>query len=357
MKTVDYIIIGQGIAGSLLAWELIQLGKEVIIVDNGAENASRVAAGLFNPVTGRRMTESWRAKEFLPVAGQTYGKLESALGTAFYHPMPMVRLFPTADEREANLKRLETFSEDNYVEQIFTEYDAPGLKPVQSGACIIKGAGYLDTETFLSSYRTWLKSSGRLLEREIKYADIKLSENGIALNGIDASGLIFCEGYKSAANPWFSYLPWNLCKGELLTIKAPGLSTVNILSRGIYIVPLGGEIFRVGATYSWDKMDAAPTSESAKTLTDALDAILEVPYEIIDQKAGVRPTVRTRRPFLGRHPEYPQLAIFNGLGTKGVVLAPFFAKQMAGFLAGKGGLDKEVDIAQWIMSNKQQTIK
>jgi glycine/D-amino acid oxidase-like deaminating enzyme len=351
MKKADYIIIGQGLAGSLLAWELVQLGKEVVIVDNGAENASRVAAGLFNPVTGRRMTESWRAKELLPVAEKTYRALEKELDAAFYHPKPMVRLFPTTDERDANLKRLETFSEDNYVEQLFNEYEAPGLKPVDSGACIIKGAGYLDTEVFLSSFRNWLSKSDRLFETDTDYTTIKLTESGVELNGIEASGLIFCEGYRSASNPWFSYLPWNLCKGELLTIKAPGLSTETILSRGIYIVPLGGDTFRVGATYSWDKMDPIPTPGSAKTLTDALDGILDAPYTIIDHKAGVRPTVRHRRPFLGRHPDHPQLSIFNGLGTKGVVLAPFFARQMADYLNGEASLDEEVDISQFRTSN------
>jgi glycine/D-amino acid oxidase-like deaminating enzyme len=299
------------------------------------------------------MTESWRADELLPVAEKTYRELEKELGVSFYHPMPMVRLFPSAEERDANLKRLEAFEDTRYLSKVYEEWELPGLHPVKNGACEVKGAGYLDTELFLTEFRNWLQKTGRLAQAQVKYENIILSDRGVSINDISAENLIFCEGYYGARNPWFSYLPWNLCKGELLTIHAPGLDSSAILSRGIYIVPLDEDMFRVGATYSWEKLNNEPTAPAAKMLTDALDELVNVPYTVIDQKAGVRPTVRNRRPFLGRHPEFGQLAIFNGLGTKGVLLAPFFGKQMANYLEGKEGLDREVDIAQLAMSNKQ----
>lgn len=347
LDNVDYIIIGQGLAGSLLSWELIQAGKEVVVIDNGAESASRVAAGLFNPVTGRRMSESWRVKELLPVAENTYRRLEEELDSSFYHPVPMVRLFPTPEERDANLKRMEGFPEDNYIGQLFNEFQTKGLKPISSGACEVRGTGYVDTEAFLLAYRDWLRSLGRLTEKELRNEDLKLSDSEVSWHDVKCKVIVFCEGYRGAQNPWFAYLPWNLCKGEVLTIHAPELESDSILSRGIYIVPLGNDLFRVGATYSWDQLDNAVTTEARQTLTNALDQILDVPYKVIDQKAGVRPTVKHRRPMLGRHPEYPQLSIFNGLGTKGVLLAPFFARQMAVYLEGNAALDKEVDIAQF----------
>lgn len=293
------------------------------------------------------MTESWRANEFLPVAEKTYRILEKELNASFYHPMPMMRLFPNIEERDANLKRLETFSENKYVGQVFERWSAEGLKPINSGACEVLGAGYLDTELFLTVFRDWLRKTGRLKETDLSYDAIKLAKDSVSAGDIWAGTLVFCEGYFGAQNPWFSYLPWNLCKGELLTIHAPGLDSGAILSRGIYIVPLSSDRFRVGATYAWDMLNSEPTASAAKMLTDALDEIVNVPYTILYQKAGVRPTVRHRRPFLGRHPKFTELAIFNGLGTKGVLLSPFFGKQLAGYLEDMGNLDKEVNINQF----------
>ncbi|HBA65740.1 MAG TPA: FAD-dependent oxidoreductase, partial [Methylococcaceae bacterium] len=57
---IDFLIVGQGLAGSLLAFELIQRNAQVMVVDDGRENASEVAAGLINPVTGIRLVKSDR---------------------------------------------------------------------------------------------------------------------------------------------------------------------------------------------------------------------------------------------------------------------------------------------------------
>ena len=162
-----------------------------------------------------------------------------------------------------------------------------------------------------------------------------------------AHQLIFCEGYRAAQNPFWKHLPFLPSKGEVLTIRSQQLHLDHILNKTISILPIGEHLFKVGSTYSWDELNDTPTEKEKANLLQQLGKIIKVPYEVIGHRAAIRPTVKDRRPFIGFHPEQLQVGIFNGLGTKGVLLAPYFANHFADHLLEKTELMKEVDVKRF----------
>jgi glycine/D-amino acid oxidase-like deaminating enzyme len=344
MQSIDYIIIGQGLAGSMLSYFLLKEGKRVLVVDPGGSNASRVAPGMFNPLTGRRMSKSWRIDEALPFAFETYRQLEDELQSSFFHPLPMYRFFANENEREATRRKIAEEQAEKYIEDYFDEMRLEGFcKPLTNG-CTVTQTGYLDTQNFLDSDRYWLHRRGSLNENSLSYDEIKIGESSVRWQDIEAEKIIFCEGYRGAQNPWFKSLPWNLAKGEVLTFNAPELKLDKLYNRNLYIVPVGNGYFRAGATYNWDDLTETPTKAGRQELIDKLDQIICTPYEITDYKAGVRPTIVNRRPLIGLHPENPQMGIFNGLGTKGVMLSPYLGKHFADYLTKGTELFPEADV-------------
>lgn len=189
-----------------------------------------------------------------------------------------------------------------------------------------------------------------LLEEKFDFSQLSVSENNISYKDLKVKKIIFCEGFKAIENPYFPKLPFKLTKGEILTIKLLGdkiIPTEKVVNKGVFILPLGNNTYKVGATYEWAELNEEATEKGKSELIEKLQKVIKTPFEIIDHQAGIRPTVNDRRPLLGFHSQHPQLAIFNGMGTKAVMLAPYFAKHFAEVLEGETSLDKEVDIARF----------
>ena len=215
------------------------------------------------------------------------------------------------------------------------------------GASEVMQSGNLDTGIFLTSFRNYYNERELLLEERFDYKQMVISENSVTYKNIVAEKIIFCEGYKALENPYFSWLPFKLTKGEIITIKLNGNHVIpidKVINKGVFILPLGNNTYKVGATYEWQDLSQLPTEKGKSDLIEKLQKVLKVPFEITDHQAGVRPTVSDRRPLIGLHPDHPSLAVFNGLGTKGVMLAPYFAKQFVNFLEHQLPLDKEANI-------------
>ena len=107
---------------------------------------------------------------------------------------------------------------------------------------------------------------------------------------------------------------------------------------------MGKKLFRVGSTYAWKFENNLPTQEAKEYLIAELKQMIKIPFEVVAHEAAIRPTVQGRRPFLGVHGKHKQVGIFNGLGTKGVLLAPYFANHLSGFFAGENELMEEVNV-------------
>jgi glycine/D-amino acid oxidase-like deaminating enzyme len=157
--------------------------------------------------------------------------------------------------------------------------------------------------------------------------------------------LIFCEGFYGRNNPYFSWLPFNPVKGEVLRVKfKEDISLKEMVNQGVFVIPLPNGRARVGATYSWHDLDWIPTEKGRADLLEKYNKLMLADIEVEEQLAGVRPATKDRRPIVGLHPVHTNLGVFNGLGSKGVSLAPYFAEQFVDFLVNKKELDPEVNI-------------
>lgn len=348
MEKVDYIIVGQGLSGTLLAHFLIQEGKSVYLIDPGQEGtATKVAAGIINPITGRRYVKSWRVDELIPFAKQTYQSLESYLNISIYHPHTIIRtLFNAREENDWMLRTADTGYAAYMLDQAdlgnyaFNTEEAFSYGEVQHAAQV-------DIGLLAERYRSVFKENDQLAEEKVDYQNIVIEDEKVKYGHIEAGQLIFCEGAQAVSNPFFNYLPFGGAKGEVLIVKIKETHFEKILKHRVFIVPLSDDTYWIGSTYNWKFENRQPTQQGREYLQDRLKDILKVPFEIVDHKAAIRPTVKDRRPFLGRHPEFPQLFIFNGLGTKGASLGPYWARHMADHLTFQKPLDREVDIRRF----------
>ncbi|HEY4788891.1 MAG TPA: FAD-dependent oxidoreductase [Bacteroidales bacterium] len=348
MRQVDYLIIGQGLAGTLLAYFLLRRQKEIVIVDQfNPSSASQVGAGIFNPVTGQRNVKTWMADVLFPFAESTYTEMESYLDCTFYHRMNLVKLFSDDHDREDWSAKMRTSDISCYV----TNDGIPEFKNqwvVNSlGGVELKNTGYVDMVKLTTVFKVWMITENLLVERKFDYNDLVILEDAVRWKDIQARKIVFCEGYKARQNPFFQWLPFVFSKGEMLTIHDEKLNLTNILNKGIFVLPIGGDTYKVGSTYTWNDLDENPTEEGKAGLNQRLGQIITSSFTVFDHQAGIRPTVKDRKPLLGLHPEKQVMAIFNGLGTKGVSQAPFFANHLVEFLEERKPLEKTVDIRRF----------
>jgi glycine oxidase len=343
---VDYIIVGQGLAGTLLAYELLEANQKVLIVDKPhPAMASKVAAGLFNPVGVKRCIRSWNADVFLPFAINRYRLLEEKLGVSFLNIKPIYRLFSNRENRQQWQVKCSNENMDDYIGGFEPANSYSYLKDEFGGASI-SPAGNLRVNILLEASREFFQAQQMLLSEEFDFDQLDVEEG--TYKGIATKKIIFCEGFRAIKNPFFNWLPFAPTKGEVITIRIPEVEQMDkIISKGIFIMSLGNHLYLVGATFNRDDWDDVVTEQGIASLQEKLEEILAIDYEIVDSKAGVRPTVRDRKPFLGTHPKHPKLAIFNGLGTRGVIQGPRLSADFSDFLTQGKKISQNTDIQRY----------
>ncbi|WP_460675473.1 NAD(P)/FAD-dependent oxidoreductase [Hymenobacter coalescens] len=348
-EQADYLIIGHGLAGAALARTLLRRGRRVVVLDSyQPDSATRVAAGLINPVAGKRFALAWRIDELLPAARTFYRELEADFGRRFYYEMPILKLFGSVREQNDVLARSAGRPWGDYVADPAQALpEVPGLQQPFGGLKLRHG-GWLDTTALLDALvrdgreKGWLRAETFVPELLVPDA------TGVSYGPeLRASRVVFCEGAAVTRNPWFGWLPVTPNQGEVLDVEAPDLPTDYVLNRGAYVVPLGDGRVRVGATYRWPPFAPEPTEEARQELSQRLRDLTAVPFRVTGQRVGVRPAVRDRKPLLGTHPAHPALAVFNGLGSKGVLLAPRLAELLADALETGQELWPEVNIIRY----------
>ncbi|MBC9933933.1 NAD(P)/FAD-dependent oxidoreductase [Chitinophaga qingshengii] len=343
MTSVDYIIVGQGIAGTMLSWSLWKAGKKVLVIDDAKFNsASRVAAGIINPVSGRRFEPAWMYDTIYPFARDAYQQVSDILQVPVLTERRLWNVFPSQQMYDAFMKKAGGGQYTSLPEQ--PEYEDILDQPY--GAAIVKGAT-VNLRELLPAWRQFLAGMGALLETHLELSALEVTATGIRYGDIAAKKIIFCDGMATAKNPWFSKLTFLPNKGEVLMVRVPGLHTADIIKKSITLVPYGPELFWAGSSFVWDYTDDLPTGRQREVLEKSLQQLLKVPYTVETQLAAVRPSGNDRRPMIGMHPEMPAVGIFNGLGTKGCSLAPFMAAHFTEVLAGNALLMPEVDINRY----------
>ena len=339
MKKVDVIIVGQGMAGTFLAHDLIDAQQSVAIIDlNLKASASRVAAGLINPVGMKRCIPSHNAHLYFPKAIQRYEALEQKLKTSFIDVKPILRLFANDDVKHEWQIKYSNGNMDRYISGFCDDNSFPFLNDT-FGSALVEPTAHLDIITFLDKSRAYFKDKHLLIEERFDFSHFN-PDLGI-YKSLQAGCIIFCEGYRLKDNPYFKDLPLSPTKGEVMTIRIPSLERFDkVISKGVYILPLGNHLYVVGATYNHTDFTDELTSEGQRFLKDKIRDILSVDFEVVSSVAGVRPTVRDRKPLIGLHPQHPKIGVFNGLGTRGALQGPYLSANFSAFLT-KGKKDTQ----------------
>ncbi len=343
----DIIIVGQGICGTMLSWFLHKEGKSFVVLDNSLPNASsKVAAGIINPVTGRRYVYSWMVDTIMPFAINTYKEMEMALDIDIVRHKSIIDFFPSPQMREAFVTRIteddtfvHSYPDQNHFNQFFNH---------EFGCGEIRPAYMVNLSELIAAWRRFLQTRNFIIEETFDVAQLAVTAEGVRYNDLSAQQIIFCDGIASAQNPWFGLLPFSANKGEALVIETEGLTNEHIFKKGLMLAPLWQpHLFWVGSNYQWEFVDEAPSSKFYNSSKTLLEQWLKVPFSIVEHKAAVRPATLERRPFVGFHPVHANVGILNGMGTKGTSLAPFFANQLAQHMAHQFPLTEEADVKRF----------
>ncbi len=368
---IDFLIIGQGLAGSLLAWELIHRGCKVTVIDNGQENASQVAAGLINPVTGMRFVKSADVDTLLPTAKHSYSQLADFFQQKFYIEKPMLRVFRSDNELNNAGKRLNNPDYQAFLGDIQPPGKAINNLVTPFGFLEQKHTGYLLTRPLLSCLKAFFVANDSYRQADFDYRNVQLSPS-LRWQDIAPKQIIFCEGYQATQNPWFSYLPFHPVKGEILTLDHQAELPDKIINYGNWLIPLSDHRIRIGATFDRENLDTLATEQGKNDLLSALSYLTDchkvvrtqgltvrpelvegwevkskfdlTHTDLIDHLAGIRPCTQDRQPFIGWHPKHNQFAIFNGFGAKGSLQIPWHTQRFADALLNSAPLPHSSNI-------------
>jgi glycine/D-amino acid oxidase-like deaminating enzyme len=332
MRETDVLIIGQGIAGTCLAWQLYFRNIPFMIIDREEQwTSSKAAAGLMTPITGKRLVKAPEWDEYWPYAVAFHQKVEQQLGQSFFTQRPMVRFFKSDEEQQLFARKAPVSYPDMVREPVPPVHD-PGIIP-QFGSFEMPVAGQLEVGKLIAATRDFFMQRQQVITADVKLqSDIQLLHERVKWNGIaetiEARRLIFAEGYHGGINPFFPQAQQIPAKGEILTVRIPELQETRIMHHGLWVVPMGEGICKVGSTYDWNHLDCEPTEQGRREIIERLENLIRYPYEVIDHYAAVRPTPRRFLPHCMQHVEHPQLGLLNGLGSKGSLLAPIMSQQL-----------------------------
>jgi glycine/D-amino acid oxidase-like deaminating enzyme len=348
---IDYLIVGCGLAGISFAEEALKHNKTIMVLDNDSQSSSKIAGGLYNPVILKRFSEVWEAQSQLVIMNAFYAQLQPRIEQQLDYKMPILRKFFSVEEQN---NWFAASDKPNLAPFLSTELHFKAYKGIQAdfGYGEVMHTGYVDTATLLSAYRDYLTNNNWFRQEAFDYSEVVVDEDYVQYKDIQARHLIFAEGFGLHANPFFNHLPLDGTKGELFIIKAPGLDLDVIVNTSVFILPLGNDLFKVGATYNWKDKTDLPTEDGKTELVARIREIIDCDFEIVSHFAGVRPTVRDRRPLVGTHAEYNRIHVLNGLGTRGVMLGPAMAKVLYDWIENQIPLVKEIDIQRFANKKK-----
>ncbi len=343
---IDVLIVGQGIAGTFLSYYLKKENKSFLVIDNNDSNApSKIAAGVINPVTGRRLVTVWMVDEILPFAWKAYREIGQELGITAISKKTIIDFFPNPFMRESFLQKIETG--DKYVHAYPEQNQFNYFFNYDLGCGEIRPVYTAHLETLLPAWRQQLQKENVLWEENFEIEHLKVKAGKIHYKDVTAAKIIFCDGNSSFENPFFKQLPFAPNKGEALIVEIPGLPDHHIYKKNMLITPLKGmgpSFFWVGSSYIWNFNNADPTPAFRESTEQSLIQWLKIPFTIVEHRSGLRPATLERRPFVGLHPLYPSIGVLNGMGTKGCSLAPYFAKQLTDNLIYQTPVAKDADV-------------
>ncbi len=341
---MDFLIVGQGLAGTLLARALRQRGQKVLVIDNGGKSAaSLVAAGLMTPLTGQRFTLTPEYPELFRFAEKDLGELK------VFRPIKVYRMFVDAEQRARGLKRAECASCVPFIEKITEEAGqiSADWSDIHGGA-MMHGA-WVDLPKLMQDGAEELKSTQSLRLEEFNFTDLRVEADRVSWHDVTARGIVFCDGYRSALTGPFSYLPWQPVKGEAISFNSNAPDASVVLNRQGWALPLGQGRWRAGTNWEWTGLNEIPTQVQSEKFQKRFKDYFkgDVGVEVTDHVAGVRPCTTDNHPLIGTHPQHRLLHLFNGMGPRGTIWAPTLAQEMADYLIDGKPLRSTCDLRRF----------
>jgi glycine/D-amino acid oxidase-like deaminating enzyme len=341
-----YLLVGQGICGTWLSYYFEQSGIDYTLYDQHQSNsASRVASGVINPVTGRRIVKTWMIEALLPFVWEAYQAMGAALGSTLIHQKNIIDFFATPQMRAAFMNRLE--EDDQYIQYPSDQQKWHDLFQYEFGFGEIHPCYHIDLAQMLNLWRAQLLMKGKLIEESFQVSEGVINADGVQYQGKYYDRIIFCEGAAAFKSPYFSVLPFGLNKGEALWVSIPDMPDQHIYKKGLTLVPWSEGVFWLGSTYLWEFDQEEPSAGFRQFGQNWLQQVIKKPFTIEDHRAAVRPATLERRPFVGWLPHLPTVGILNGMGTKGCSLAPWFAHQFTESILHGTAIDPLVSVTRF----------
>jgi glycine oxidase len=342
------IIVGGGVAGFTMAYTLLHRGHKVTIIRNSSlPSASAVAAGLYNPVVFKRIVPTWLANDVVPYCKQFYTDVEQVTNSKFHYNIPILKLFTEQQEVDLWLKKMNDATTSQWLGSV-SNATIEGVHNKHAGHATVNQSGWVNVPTLLQAYTVYFNAHKNctLINEQFDYNTFSTTPTSVNYKGIQAQRIVFAEGVYVQHNPLFNHIIMKPTKGDVFKITA-NLSTDYVLNKGCFFIPYAPQQFIVGSTYNWYDDTWEPTAEGNAELLKKAKEVLIDDVVINEHTAGIRPTTHDRRPVLGKHYEYNNVYIFNGLGTKGVLLAPYLANHLAQYIHNEVELLNEVNVQRY----------
>ncbi len=343
---LDYIIVGAGLSGIAISEELINRGSSIRVFENKSQSSSTVAGGVYNPVILKRFTLAWEADSQLKFAIPFYRSLEEKLKISLVEEMPVYRKFFSVEEQNDWFSAMDKTSLSPFLSPDLLQDLNPCI-PSEFSFGKVNETGTIATEKLLEKYRMYLVDRQVFISESFEYDKLQLKKDLFNYKGFQAKSIIFCEGFGIKKNPFFNYLPLSGNKGEYLVIKSPELQLYVAVKTSVFILPLGNDLYKVGATYNNSDKSPEPTEKAKEYLIAKLKKMITCDFEIIDQVSGIRPATTDRKPLVGEHPDYKGMYVCNGFGSRGVLIAPTVAKDLIASIEKEKELPAEIDIKRF----------
>lgn len=342
---VDYIIVGLGLAGISFCEQLRMHNKTFVVFDDSSQKSSVVAGGLYNPVVLKRFTSVWKSDEQLHLALQHYRNLENLLKVTLDYKIPVYRKFASVEEQNNWFIAADKPKLNKYLSNTIIPNKNKAIK-ADYGFGEVLHTGRIDVNKLVKSYKTFLDYHNALIKESFNYDALNNEKQASTYKNISAKHIVFSEGFGVTKNPFFTNLPLRPTKGEVLTIYAPELQIDFVLKGPVFLIPIGNDLYTVGATYELYDLNHDTTNKAKTKLLEGLESMMSCSFKIINQVAGIRPTVSDRRPLVGRHNHYENMYLLNGLGTRGVMIGPYVAKQLFEYIENDTPLAQEMSLSR-----------
>ena len=350
----DFLIVGQGITGSIVAIQLKKNLKKIKLIDNGNHNSSsKVATGIVQPISLKRCNLSWRGREFYEFSDTFYKEINIESNIELYKPCELLRIFTSFEEQNNWIGKTHN---EIYKNILKLNNKKLGKLKNKFGSGIVELCSHLSVNKFLDFVSSLFLKSAELKKDLFNADEIKIKNNRFHYKGDIFSKVIMCDGVNALKNPMFNYLPIIPNKGELLKVSS-NILPPQIINCGIFSLPENKNIFTIGSTYSNEDQKNKITMDAKEYLMKKLNKIINIDgIEITDQKFGFRPTSLDRKPLIGEHPIIKNLFTVNGMGSKAILMAPLLVSELLNYIYQKKPLDSMVNINRFTKKIKDENI-